>query len=153
MVVEEKIQQPPRINGPLMGLDIGKVRIGVALSDLSHILASPHLTIMRNSDDEAIDEILQVVQEKRVVGIVAGIPKSLKAHNVIAQEQTKEFLDKLAQKSNLQIIGVDERFTTVLAAQQLREVGHDSRSMKSKIDATAAAGILQSYLDSSERIH
>jgi len=150
--VEEKNQQSPTVNGPLMGLDIGKVRIGVALSDLSHILASPHATIMRTSDEGAIDEILQIVREKRVVGIVAGIPKSLKVHNAIAQEQTEEFLDKLAEKTNIQIIGVDERFTTVLAAQQLLELGHDSRSMKSKIDATAAAGILQSYLDSHDHI-
>ena len=136
------------IGGRALGVDLGAVRIGLALSDPSGILATPFMTLERSSDDnETIDRILEVAAAEDVRSLVIGIPKSLSASNHIAEERTRLFVETLHGKTKLPIFEVDERFTTVLAVKQLRETGHDSRSMKSKIDAMAAAQILQSYLD------
>ena len=136
------------IGGRALGVDLGAVRIGLALSDPSGILATPFMTLERSSDDnETIDRILEVAAAEDVRSLVIGIPKSLSASNHIAEERTRLFVETLHGKTKLPIFEVDERFTTVLAVKQLRETGHDSRSMKSKIDAIAAAQILQSYLD------
>lgn len=136
------------IGGRALGVDLGAVRIGLALSDPSGILATPFMTLERSSDDnETIDRILEVAAAEDVRSLVIGIPKSLSASNHIAEERTRLFVETLHGKTKLPIFEVDERFTTVLAVKQLRETGHDSRSMKSKIDAIAAAQILQSFLD------
>jgi putative Holliday junction resolvase len=60
----------------------------------------------------------------------------------------KKFKEVLESKTSLPVIGFDERFSTVMASKRLRESGHNSRSMKSKIDAIAATEILQNFLDS-----
>ena len=137
-----------RPDGRILGIDLGAVRIGLALSDASAILASPFMTLARSSSDqESINQILEIAANERAVSLVIGIPKSLSSKNNLAEESTRRFIEDLTARTELPIYEVDERFTTVLATKQLRETGHDSRSMKSKIDAIAAAQILQSFLD------
>jgi putative Holliday junction resolvase len=82
-----------------------------------------------------------------VAEIVVGIPNSLSKANSLAGDSAKAFLSLLAERTSAKVLGFDERFTTVLATKKLRDTGHDSRSMKSKIDAMAATEILQNYLD------
>lgn len=133
----------------VMGVDLGRVRIGIALSDLSAILASPFTVIAHQDDAEnAINSILQIADVERVAEIVIGIPKSLSAQNTLARDSALDFLALLQSRTQIKIVGFDERFTTVLASKKLRDTGHDSRTMKSKIDAMAATEILQQYLDS-----
>ena len=136
------------LDGKILGIDLGAVRIGLALSDASGILASPFMTLARSSSDqESINQILEIAANEAVASLVIGIPKSLSSKNHFAEERTRLFVAELTSRTELPIHEVDERFTTVLASRQLRETGHDSRSMKSKIDAIAAAQILQSFLD------
>ncbi len=132
----------------VMGVDLGQARIGVALSDLSGILASPFTTISHKDGSEAaITAIVQIVETEQVAEIVVGIPNSLSKANSLAGDSAKTFLSLLAERTSAKVLGFDERFTTVLATKKLRDTGHDSRSMKSKIDAMAATEILQNYLD------
>ena len=135
--------------GRIMGVDLGKARVGVALSDARGILASPFTTIKRvtDKDDELIQQLLKITAEEEVSRIIVGVPKSLTNENKIAENEANQFISALSEESKVPIVGVDERFTTVLATKRLRELGHDSRSMKSKLDASAAAEILQIYLD------
>lgn len=133
----------------VMGIDLGQVRIGIALSDQSGILATPHGVVVRaKSEEEDIAKILELVSEHNVTKIVVGLPNSLSEKNVIAREHALSFIDALAKAAkHIEIATHDERFTSVMASNRLRELGHDSRSMKGKIDASAAALILQEFLD------
>ena len=141
----ETMDTPSRI----MGVDLGRVRIGIALSDLSAILASPFTVITHKDDAEvAINSILQIADQEQIAEIVVGIPKSLSFENTFARDSALDFISLLQSRTQIKISGHDERFTTVIASKKLRDTGHDSRTMKSKIDAMAAAEILQQYLDS-----
>jgi putative Holliday junction resolvase len=141
----ETMDTPTRV----MGVDLGRVRIGIALSDLSAILASPFTVISHKDDAEvAINSILQIADQEHVAEIVVGIPKSLSFENTLARDSALGFISLLQNRTQIKISGYDERFTTVIASKKLRDSGHDSRTMKSKIDAMAAAEILQQYLDS-----
>lgn len=132
----------------IMGVDLGRARIGIALSDLSGILASPFTTISHNNDSNvAITAIVKVAETEQVSEIVVGIPYSLSKENSSARDDALEFIAGLGKLTSIKITGYDERFTTVLASKKLRETGHDSRTMKSKIDAMAATEILQQFLD------
>lgn len=135
--------------GRFMGIDLGAARVGIALSDLSGLLASPMQALRRGESDEAmINQILELAEIEEVSAIVIGIPINLTPSKNIAENSTRKFMAELASKTSLPVIGYDERFTTVIASKRLRESGHNSKTMKSKIDAMAAAEILQSYLDS-----
>jgi len=132
----------------VMGVDLGKVRIGIALSDLSAMLASPFTVLTHKEDPEvAIASILQIAEVEQVGEIVIGIPNSLSQENLHARNGALTFLSLLQSRTKVKITGYDERFTTVIATKKLRDTGHNSRTMKSKIDAMAAAEILQQYLD------
>lgn len=135
-----------------MAVDLGQVRIGLALSDRSRILATPWGTIQRKkADSETISELLHIASENDVGEIVVGIPKSLSEQQTIAAKSAEDFIGKLKESTSVAVIGFDERFTSVLASKKLRELGHDSRSLKSLVDASAAAEILQEYLDQRAR--
>ena len=132
----------------IMGVDLGGVRIGIAVSDASNILATPHSVLMRNRDDqETIRALLALAESEDIGEIVVGIPKGLSATNNHAENSTREFLAALTKRSTVKISEIDERFTTVMATRRLRDTGHTAKSMKGKIDAMAAAEILQNYLD------
>ena len=134
--------------GRVLGIDLGSVRVGIAISDGSGILAAPHSTLERKpSDSDTIKEILNIAILEEVVELVIGIPNSLSEPNKIARAQTDQFIELLKTATDLPIFEMDERFTTVLATKQLREGGYSAKTMKTKLDAVAAAQILQSYLD------
>ena len=131
-----------------MSIDLGAVRVGLALSDLSGTIATPHQVIPRTKDDQSlISAILALAEAEDVNEIIVGIPKSLKEENRLAEQKTLSFIEALQKRTHLKIVGFDERFTTVLAATRLRNTGLNSKTMKTKIDAAAAAEILQNYLD------
>jgi putative Holliday junction resolvase len=130
-----------------MGLDIGDKKIGVSLSDPSRTLASPLTTIIRNSDEQAIDEIIKLVIKHNVEQIVVGLPYSLNGDIGKQARKVLEFKDKISQSIVAEIIMQDERLSSVSANQKLREAGKKGSKLKSEMDAAAATIILQSYLD------
>ena len=130
-----------------MGLDIGDRKIGVSLSDPSRTLASPLTTIIRTSDDQAINEITKLVVKHNVVQIVVGLPYSLNGDIGRQARKVLEFKEKISQSIVAEIIMQDERLSSVSANQKLREAGKRGSKLKSEMDAAAATIILQSYLD------
>jgi putative holliday junction resolvase len=134
-----------------IGLDIGEKRIGIAMSDPDEILATPLITIIRDSDDNAIKSICDLVLHNMVHLIVIGLPYSLKGD--IGQQAVKvmEFANKLAVSVNVDIQYQDERYSTVMADQLMIQAGAKSKKRRDKRDAAAAALILQSYLDTLDR--
>lgn len=94
-----------------------------------------------------ISKILKIAEEETVNEIIVGVPKNLKIEKNLAELSALEFIEKLRDSTSLPIVPVDERFTTVLANKRLRDIGLNSKTMRSKVDASAAAEMLQEYLD------
>jgi len=134
-----------------MALDIGDRRIGVALSDPLQILASPLQTIVRTSDESALLEITKLVDKHGVEKLIIGMPYSLDGTIGPQAEKVLSFKDKVSTQLNIEIVLQDERLSSVTADMKLKETRKKSARLKDKIDAAAAAVILQSYLDESKQ--
>lgn len=131
-----------------LGLDIGDKRIGVAISDPEEILASPLATITREDDKKAIDDIIKLVDQHNVERIVVGLPYSLDGSIGGQANKVMDFTEKLSKYTRASMEIWDERLSTVAVERLLREAGKKKARKKARLDAAAAAFILQGYLDS-----
>jgi len=121
--------------------------IGVALSDPEGILASPLTRITRIGTEATIEVILQLVRQHQVKRIVAGLPYSMKGGLGPQAIKVLDFLQELRQHLEIPVEAVDERLSTVAAERRMREARIVKKRKREKVDATAAALILQAYLD------
>ncbi len=134
--------------GRFLALDIGERRIGVALSDPMHIIASPHSIIDRKITPNYKEEIQKLITEKEVEALVIGLPLTLK-NNVSQQtEKVQKIIDELTIALNIPIHTIDERLSSVSAINTLILKGVKTGHNKGEIDKTAAAIFLQEFLDS-----
>ena len=134
--------------GRLLALDIGERRIGVALSDPMHIIASPYSIIDRKITPDYMDEIQKLISEQEVEALVIGLPLTLR-NNVSQQTQKVQLIIKeLNTELTLPIHTVDERLSSVSAENALKLKGVKTGHNKGEIDKTAAAIFLQEFLDS-----
>ena len=141
---------PPRRSrtGRRLGLDVGTVRVGVALSDPDGILASPLETVQRARDESDIDRIAALVVEHEVTEVIVGEPRHLSGASGASVREARAYSRTLAGRiGDVPVHLVDERLSTVTAAGSLRASGLDSRQQRPVIDQAAAAVILQTYLD------
>ena len=131
----------------VLGLDVGDVWIGVAISDPLMITAQPLTTIKRESNKIAYDKIHDIIKENNVEKVVVGLPKNM--NNTIGPQSEKviKFAEKLKNKYKVDIDYVDERMTTLMAEKVLIEGSVRRENRKKYIDKIAATYILQSYLD------
>ena len=132
----------------ILALDVGDKRIGVAVSDLLSILASPLIAIERTSDSKAIDAILRTLDEQEAGEIVVGLPISLSGGYSDQTKSVAAFVRKLEARSPVPVNTADERYSTVEAERLLSQSKPQRARSRGEIDAAAAAVILQSYLDS-----
>lgn len=130
-----------------LGLDIGEKRIGVAISDFEEILASPLETITYRDECKAIESIVALVEKYDIKRLVVGLPYSLSGEQGIQAGKVKDFVARLKTVINIEICYQDERLSTVTAGNLLMEAGVKKTKRKEKLDAAAAAIILQAYLD------
>lgn len=134
-----------------IGLDFGSRRIGVALSDDRGVVATPYEVIKRIGDRRVEHgRIEQIVAETGAVMVVAGLPRSLDGTDGHAAMLVGSELNALRRRLEVPVIEVDERFSTVTAAQSLRRAGMRAKRQREHIDAVAAAVILQSWLDAQD---
>lgn len=131
----------------VLGLDIGTVRIGVALSDLERFVATPLTTVPARDEQGAIREILALIETHEVTEIVAGLPLDLDGEVGRAAKRTARFLERLAAKTPLTIHSIDERMTSVQAERTLIDADLSRARRKQVIDRVAASLILQTWLD------
>ena len=132
----------------VLALDIGDKRIGVAVSDPVGLIATPLTTITRRGDLDGIEQVLRLADEQEAGQIIAGIPLSLSGKSGPQADRVAAFVQKLTDATTLPIKTVDERYSTVEAERLLREIGVKPSRDRARVDAAAAAVILQSYLDS-----
>lgn len=130
----------------ILALDVGKRRIGVAVSDPLRILAKPHSTLDRNR--QAPGKISAIVKEKEVDLVLVGLPLHLNGTEGEQALDVRGFAEKLAPAlPGIQIRFVDERLTTVEAQERLYDRRGSWRKNKDRIDAFAAASLLERYLN------
>ncbi|MDO8750010.1 MAG: Holliday junction resolvase RuvX [Dehalococcoidia bacterium] len=131
----------------LLGLDVGERRIGLAISDRDGSLATPYNTIERHGLERDIAAILKLVRQEEVGTIVVGEPLSLDGSVGPQAKRTLAFYEALKAASPVPVDTWDERFSTVEAERLLREAGIAPSRNRARLDAAAAAVILQGYLD------
>jgi len=131
----------------ILALDVGERRIGVALSDPTQTLARSLLVLDRRDDKEALKRVAALVREQGVERVVVGYPLSLRGDVGPQAERVGRFARALARVLEVPVEMWDERYSTVDAERILREQGIGGRKRRQRVDATAAAVILQSYLD------
>ncbi len=127
----------------IMALDVGTKRIGIALSDYLHVIATPCRCISREPEQKAIEEITKIAQENRVEKIVVGIPINMDGSLGSQAQNCIDFSQKL---TGFDIILEDERLTSEAAEERLRERRIDFRKNKGLVDIESACIILEQYL-------
>ncbi len=132
-----------------MGLDIGDSRIGVALSDPLGMMASPLMIIDRTDEMVAIQKIVDIIREKEVGRVIAGLPLNMNGSQGLQAEKTSVFVEELRHHLVVPIEYQDERLSTVSARELIQGIRKTNRD--TRYDAAAAALILQSYLDKNTR--
>ena len=134
--------------GRRLGVDVGSVRIGVAVSDPDGILATPVETVRRDRTDRHLRRLVQLTTELEAVEVVVGLPRTLADRTGPSAQDSIALAEELARKiAPTPVRLADERLTTVTAQRSLREAGVRARGQKAMIDQAAAVGILQSWLD------
>ncbi len=132
----------------ILALDVGDRRVGLAISDPTALLASPLGTVERGPSD--IEDIVRVAEDNDATTIVVGLPLTLAGESRTQAGKIRRFIRELRSETSIPIVTVDERLSTVQARRLLADLGGGQRRNRDRgrIDASAAAVILQSYLDS-----
>lgn len=146
------------IRGIRIGVDVGKVRVGVALCDPDGILATPLVTLARDQEPAEgsvpgdIRELARLTAEHGAVAVVVGLPINLAGRHGPAAIEVKAYADRLAAAIDpIDVLLADERMSTVVATRRLSERGVRGKRQRAVVDQAAAVEILQSWLDTQRR--
>lgn len=135
--------------GRIMALDVGDVRIGIAVSDLMGIIANPLETYTRKGDTVADAKyIVDLAKAREVSLFISGLPLGLNGKENEQTAKTREFIEVLTSQTDIPVKYLDERFTTLSAERVLIQGNVRRQDRKKVIDKVAATIILQNYLDS-----
>jgi putative Holliday junction resolvase len=131
----------------ILGLDVGDVRIGVALSDPLGITAQRLTVLERKALAKDIGMVRDLITQHEVTRVVMGLPLTMQGERGIQAQKVEAFAAALERTGTVPITFVDERLTTVQGERVLREIGTPGRKRKQVIDQIAAQLILQQFLD------
>ncbi|CAB0602565.1 Holliday junction resolvase RuvX [Corynebacterium diphtheriae] len=149
--------------GRRLGVDVGTVRIGLAMSDSGARMAMPFETVARetglkDSDKQDIDRIAEVICDNHIVEVVVGLPRDLKGNGSKSVKHAKDVAFRIRRRmhkngwEHVAVKMADERLTTVVATQALRASGVSEKKGRSVVDQAAAVEILQSWLDARNNV-
>ena len=139
--------------GIKLGVDVGTVRVGVAICDRDSILATPYKTLDRNARKNSdVRVIANLVGELGAVQVIVGLPRTLKGEERASAKMAVDYAQLLAGELAARGLAVpvnlvDERLSSVTAHRNLHEAGMSSRNHRKVVDQVAAAGILQHAID------
>lgn len=133
--------------GRILGIDYGRKRIGLAMSDPSQILAARLKTIVNTHRERVVEEIAAIVAENNIIAVVMGKPLHMSGEEGALLHDIEEFIRQLENKTEIPIFMWDERLTTVSAEKLLIDTGRSPSKSRSEIDQVAAAFLLQNFLD------
>lgn len=135
--------------GVRVGVDVGSVRVGIAICDPDGLIATPETTFSRDAGGGTdLRQVLDLVDEREALEVIVGLPKSLSGAEGAAAAAAREWAAGLRKlRPTIMVRLVDERLSTVDAHRVMRDSGVSTRHSKSVIDSQAAAMILQVALD------
>lgn len=135
-------------------MDVGTVRVGLAISDPDGILATPLATLARDRSEAGetpptdVAEVDRIVRDREVVEVVVGLPVTLSGNEGLAATAARAYADALAKRVDpVPVRLADERMSTVIATRRLSERGVRRRRQRAVVDQAAAVEILQGWLD------
>jgi len=129
----------------VLGVDYGAKRVGLAVSDPLGLSARPLSVVPRSS---AVVNVMNLVKELDVGTIVVGLPTGLSGGEGTSASEARKLADELGTATGVDVVLLDERFTSRMAEEKLVQTGMKRRERRQKVDKVAAAIILQDYLDS-----
>lgn len=135
----------------IVALDVGEARIGVAVSDELELIATPRALIRRKSTAAALDAVVQEITRAEAELVVVGLPVSFDGQLHGQARANQAFAEKLRRRIALPLIYADETLSSVRAEERLREAGVRPERMRDRIDAEAAAIILEDVLEQRRR--
>jgi putative Holliday junction resolvase len=132
--------------GPVIGIDAGSVRVGVAASDPTRTVATPVVTLQRTSA-EFWARLGREIEARAATSIVVGLPRRLDGSEGEAAASARRLAADVERRTGLAAVLWDERFTTAQAERHMIAAGVRRRGRRARIDAVAATLMLQSWLD------
>lgn len=132
-----------------LGLDLGTRTLGIAISDLTHTIATTYKTIRyeEGNYEFLINQLDEIIKKENIEKIILGLPKNM--NNTLGESANRclSFKEKIENELKLEVIMQDERLTTIEATNYMIEANISRKKRKQKIDSLAANIILQTYLD------
>ena len=132
----------------IVAVDLGLVRTGIAVSDLSATLASPLVTITERNTERLLAKVAQIITEQQAATVVIGHPRNMDGSCGESAKRAESFADQLKLLCQADVLLWDERMTTVTAIGYLNESDVRGKKRKAVVDSVAATIILQDYLES-----
>ena len=131
----------------LMGIDPGRKRVGIAISDENKVIATPYTTIIKNKYSDFIKEIINIVEENHIKGIVVGNPINMDGTPSQSSQSAKDLALNLSKDVTENITLWDERLSSQGAFNLSNDLGSNTSKKVSKLDENSAQFILQGALD------
>lgn len=135
--------------GRLLGLDVGAHKIGIALSDTTRMIASPHDILLRANISKDTGRLRTLCRELKITGLVIGLPKETDNQEGTSCQLIRQFATKLDAKMDIPFYFQDERYSTQESIQLLKQSGMSRKKQNQLDDKVAASIILQRVLDHS----
>lgn len=135
------------MRGPVLALDYGTVRIGMAVSDAAGEFAFPVGVLRSQGRERDLAALCALIAERSVRRIVVGLPIHMDGRRGDAAIAAEKFANAIAELTGLPVEMLDERWTTREAERALRDSGHSRKQRRERVDATAAALLLRTWLD------
>ena len=136
-----------RLPGPILSIDLGEKRIGLAISDAGRMIARSYGVIQRKSRREDFARYQQVINEQKATLVVMGLPLQDDGTDSSTTAWVRDYTAALAQNITVPIVFWDESYTSQDAAASLSERGISAKKQKGRLDSVADEFILQSYME------
>lgn len=133
--------------GRLLGLDVGEKTIGLALSDVSRIIATPYKTINRTKFSKDVVRLQSIVDEHSVVGLIIGYPINMDGSEGPRCQSVRQFVRSLGEKMEISMLFFDERMSTMAVTRTMMDADLSRARRAELVDKMAASYILQGVLD------
>ena len=132
----------------ILGIDYGNVRVGLAVSDPTGLIAGGIGIVKISGMNNAVEQIVGVIAERQIESVVLGLPLNMDGSEGPSASKIRAFASKLNEKlPDLPIEYIDERRSSILAADYMTETGTFGKKRKESVDTLSAQIILQTYLD------
>ena len=131
----------------LMGIDPGRKRVGIAISDENKIIATPYTTIIKNKYSDFVKEIIEIFKENQIKGIVVGNPINMDGTSSNSSQSAKDLAINLSKDVTENVVLWDERLSSQGAFNLSNDLVSNTTKKVSKLDQNSAQFILQGVLD------